>query len=560
MKLKGAQLFVEILKSEGIGHVFGVSGSVTLPILDVLYGESKIRYIQSQHEQNGMYMANGYARATKTAGVCLVSPGPGITNCVTPVAQAYYTSTPVVLVGVEYDAGSHGLGSALHHDLEAVPIFKPVTKLSFRIERVERLLPSLQMALRTALSGRKGPVYLGIARNILNEEVEIETLAPQRGKTEFAHPADPASIARAADLLMEAKRPVALAGGGVAWAQAEDVLLELAGHLGMPVAVTGHHKGLIPDDHPLALGIVCQHGPPVTMEMMRNADVLLAIGCTYNNFLGSRSFGYRIMDKGKRIIQVDIDPTEIGKVYQPEVGVLGDARSVVKDILREIRARKPDGRPVADFPRIEELARRKNEWQASLYDEKTMNKTPIQRIRLLHDLRQALPRDAVVVGESGGTNGWYEYAFEALTHNFGVGGWHPLGAEYPETLGVKVALPDRAVVCLTGDGSIMMTLQEIATAAMNNIDLLCVICRNGSFGNMRHTQLTKYAGRIIGTDLPACNLADVARDLGAYGERVETPDEIIPAIGRAMASGKPALLEVMIDNSLENLEPPSPAA
>src|SRR3990172_11528713 len=117
MKLKGAQLFVEILKSEGIGHVFGVSGSVTLPILDVLYGESKIRYIQSQHEQNGMYMANGYARATKTAGVCLVSPGPGITNCVTPVAQAYYTSTPVVLVGVEYDAGSHGLGSALHHDL-----------------------------------------------------------------------------------------------------------------------------------------------------------------------------------------------------------------------------------------------------------------------------------------------------------------------------------------------------------------------------------------------------------------------------------------------------------
>ncbi len=165
-------------------------------------------------------------------------------------------------------------------------------------------------------------------------------------------------------------------------------------------------------------------------------------------------------------------------------------------------------------------------------------------------------RAAAIAGASGGTNGWYEHAFKALAYNYAVGGWHPLGAEYPETLGIKVALPDRVVVCLTGDGALMMTIQEIATAAANDIPVLCVVCNNGLYGNMRHTQITQFGSRFIGTQLPASNLSNIAREFGAYGERVVKPDEIIPAIGRALASGKPALVEVMIDDSLENLVPP----
>lgn len=157
---------------------------------------------------------------------------------------------------------------------------------------------------------------------------------------------------------------------------------------------------------------------------------------------------------------------------------------------------------------------------------------------------------------SGSTGAWFEYAFEALTHTRSIGGWHPLGSEYPESLGVKVALPDRVVVCLIGDGSLMMTLQEIATATANDIPLLCVVSHNDVFGNMRHSQIKRFGGRFIGTGLPIPNLANIAREFGAYGERIEEPDEIIPAVGRALASGKPALLEVMMDASEENLMPP----
>ena len=547
---------METLKAEGTRHVFGVSGSPTLSILDAIYNEPQIRYIQAQHEQNAMYMANGYARGTRSAGLCLVSPGPGITNCLSAVAQAYYTSTPGILIGIEHDTRSYGLGSSVHHDLDALSIFKPVTKLSLRVERTDRLVGGIQKAFHTALSGRKGPVYLGLAEDVIWGEADTGTVRSHRDRIEFAHPADPLSIAKAVRLLEAAERPVALAGGGVAWSQAQEVLLALAEHLAMPVATTGHNKGLIPEDHPLALGTVSQHGTPPAMQTMREADVLLAVGCTFNNFR-TRSFANRILREGVRIIQVDIDPQELGKIYPPEVGLLGDARLVLQDILQQIMSRQGEVRlPAVEHPRIKELTRLKKEWEDAVLPLKRSGKIPIQRFRLMHDLRQALPSDAIVAGASGGTNGWYEHAFKALAYNYAVGGWHPLGAEYPETLGIKVALPDRVVVCLTGDGALMMTIQEIATAAANDIPVLCVVCNNGLYGNMRHTQITQFGSRFIGTQLPASNLSNIAREFGAYGERVVKPDEIIPAISRALASGKPALVEVMIDDSLENLVPP----
>ncbi|MFC2073079.1 thiamine pyrophosphate-binding protein [Chloroflexota bacterium] len=555
MKLTAAQIVVETLKAEGITNVFGVSGSPTLPILDVIYDEPQIRYIQAQHELNAMYMANGYARATRGAGICLVSPGPGITHCVSGVGVAYYTSTPSLLIASEETTKFHNLGISLHHDLDAVAILKPVTKLSLRVERADRIAQSLQMAFRTALSGRKGPVYLGIAKNLLRDQTEVEVVEvevppPQRYRVEMVPPAEPKFISRAADLLVDSERPVVMAGGGLAWAQAQDVLLELAELLGIPVAATSENRGLIPGDHPLALST------PTAAETMQDADVLLAVGCSFDEFT-TNGFGHEVVLREAKIIQVDIDPTEIGKIYPVEVGVVGDARSVLHDLLHEIRNRKVDRRPVERLPRIKELLRKKREWQESTLSQRTSGKVPIQRFRLFHDLRQALPRDAIVAGASGGTGGWFGHAFEHLTYSYGIGSWHPLGAEYPEALGVKVALPERVVVCVTGDGSMMECLQEIATAVAYDISVLCVVCHNGVFGNMRDTQLKLLGERFIGTDLPIPNLANIAREFGAYGERVGEPDEIIPAVGRALESGKPALLEVMMDISPENLRPPS---
>jgi thiamine pyrophosphate-dependent acetolactate synthase large subunit-like protein len=275
---------------------------------------------------------------------------------------------------------------------------------------------------------------------------------------------------------------------------------------------------------------------------MQDADVLLAIGCTFGEFT-TKWFGHEVVPQGANIIQVDIDPTEIGKIYPVEMGIVGDASSVLRDLLQEVKGRKVDRRPVERSPRIKELLRMKKEWQETLYSQETWDKVPIRWPRLLHDLRQSLPRDAIVAAASGSTGGWFERGFEALAHTCSIGGWHPLGAEYPESLGVKVALPDRLVVCLTGDGSMMMTLQEIATAAAYDIPVLCVVSHNSVFGNVRHQQIKRFGGRFIGTDLPIPNLANIAREFGAYGERVEVPDEIIPAVGRALGSGKAALLE-----------------
>ncbi len=550
MKLTGNQLLVEALKAEGVRHIFGVSGTASLRLLDTIYHEPEIRYIQTQHEQGAMYMANGYARATRGVGICLVSPGPGITNCLSGVGQAYYASTPSLLIGIEESTQFHGLGISLHHDLEAVPIFKPVTKLSLRVELVSRLVESLQMAFRTALSGRAGPVYLGIAREVLTSQAETEVLPPQRYRAEAVPLPDANSISRAADLLIAGEKPLALVGGGLAWAGAQDMLLELAQLLAMPVATSVENKGLIPEDHPLALGVLGISGRP-----LQDADVLLAVGCTFDQFT-TRNFGHEVVPQQARIIQVDIDPTEIGKIYPVEVGIVGDARSVLHGLVQEVKRRKVDRRPVEQLPRINELLRIKSEWRESLLSQETWGKVPIRWPRLLHDLRQALPRDAIVAGAAGSTHSWFNYAFQALAHNHSIGSWHPLGSEYPEALGVKVALPDRVVVCLTGDGSIMMTLQEIATAVAHDIPLLCVVSHNDIFGNMRYVQIKRFGGRFIGTDLPIPNLTNIAREFGAYGERVSEPDEIIPAVGRALASGKPALLEVMMDASPENLAPP----
>lgn len=558
MKLRGngTRVLVETFKTRGISKIFGVSGSDVLPVLDLLYQEPKIDYIQAQHEQGAIYMANGYARASHDIGISIVSPGPGITNSISGVAQAFYTSTPSLLIGIEEASRLHGLGHCLHHDLETIPMLQSITKLCLRVERADRITESLIRAFRTAASGRKGPVYIGIPKDFLNDPVEVDMPEPERIRTPSISRSDSQAIMDAVDLLSESKSPVALAGGGLAWAGAQERLLDLAERLAMPVAATRHHKGIIPEDHPLALGTLGFSCPPLAAETLKEADILLAVGCTFEEFTTKR-FEDRILAEGAKIIQIDIDPMEIGKIYPVHVGICGDALLSLEDILKETMRRKIDRRPIEQSTRIKNLLESKRKWQDSLVSEKYSDKVPIQRFRLFHDLRKALPRDAIVAGASGGTNQWFHYAFEALAYNYAIGGWHPLGSEYPEIMGVKTALPDRLAVCITGDGAIMMTLPEIATAVAYNIPVICVVCHNSVYGNMRKTQIQHFGGRFIGTDLNIPNLANIANEFGAYGEQITEPEDIIPAVERAIASGKPSLLDVLIDSSPENLSPPS---
>lgn len=555
MEKKGSEILIEGLLVEGVKHLFGVSGSPLLPILDVLYNTPQIRYIQSQHEQAGMFMANGYSRAARKTGVCMVTRGPGATNCMTGIAQAYYTATPSLLIAAEEGDKFYGLETSLHHNTEGSVLFRPVTKLARRVERADRIPESLQAAFRLSSTGRRGPVFLAIPRNIMTEKAEVEFVTPEHSRVQNPPCGNPEDISRAVELLAMAKSPVALVGGGLAWSGAQEPLMRIAELLAMPVAGSRGNKGIIPEDHPLALGVIGQQSPPHLVETFQEADLVLAIGTTFDEFTTIR-FSYRVIPKKAKMVQIDLDPAEIGKIYPVEVGILGDARRILEDILLELKERKTERAPWNENARVKKILLRKSEWEDRVRPLKSSNKIPIQRFRLLHDLRQALPRDAIVAAESGSTHGWFEYGFTAFEHTTQIGGWHPMGSEFCESLGAQVALPDRRVVCVTGDGSIMMSLQELATAVTYKIPVLCVVCHNNLFGNMHYSQLKRYGGRFIGTNINVPNLANIAKEFGAYGERVEDPGQIIPAVRRALDSGKPSLLDVILDTSPENLAPP----
>ncbi len=555
MEKSGSELLVEGLLVEGVKHLFGISGSPLLPILDVLYDKPQIRYIQSQNEQFAMFMTNGYSRAARRTGVCMVTRGPGATNCMTGICQAFYTATPSLLISAEEGDKFYGLETSLHHNVEGSVLYKPVTKLARRVERADRIPESLQTAFRVTSTGRRGPVFLAIPKNIMIEKAEASFTPPERSRIQRLPMGNPQDISRAAELLAAAKRPVALIGGGVAWANAQELLLQLAEHLAMPVAASRGNKGIIPEDHPLALGVVGTDAIPYSIETFQEADLVLAIGTALDEFTTSR-FGYKVIPRKAKFIQVDMDPAEIGKIYPVDVGIMGDARNVIEELLRDVKERKPRRKDWEKEPQVKELLRRKKVFEEKVHLQKTSNKVPIQRFRLMNDLRQALPRDVIVAAESGSTSQWFEYGFPAYVHTTQIGGWHPMGSEYCESLGAQVALPDKRIVCVTGDGSIMMSLQELATAVTYKIPVICVVSHNNLFGNMHYSQMQRFGARYIGTNINVPNLANIAKEFGAYGERVEKPDQIIPAVRRALDSGKPALLDVILDTSPENLAPP----
>ena len=555
MERNGAQLIVDCLKGEGVEYVFGVSSSAVLPLLDVFYHHPELRYVQAQHEMGGMYMANGYARVSRRTAVCLVGPGPAITNCASGVSQAYNTAVPSLLIAIEDGTRVYGLGFSLHHGLDAVSVLQPVTKLAMRVERAERIPDMMRMAFRLSQTGRRGPIYLGIPRDILDERVDVELVPPDRSRVMTVPRADSQDLCRVAEVLLAAERPVAFAGGEVTWAQTEAELLELAELLAMPVIAMEGQKGVVPEDHPLAFGTVGIHGSPFATATLQQADVLLAVGSPFTQFT-TIGFGHQVVPKEARIVQIDADPAELGKVYPVEAGAVGDIRSALQSLIVQVRKGRLDHSPYTDSPRVKELMRRKEKHVEALLASSSKRDGTIRADRLVLDLRKALPRDAIVVAQSGGTHGWFEYAFEALTPNYGLGSWHPMGAEYPETLGAKLALPDRVVVCLLGDGSMMMTLAELATAGTHNIPVLAVVRHNNCFGNMRDTQIKRHGGRFIGTDILVPHLANVARECGLYAERIEKPEQIVPTVQKALESGRPALLEVMMDPAPENLVPP----
>lgn len=345
----GAEVIVDCLKAEGVQFVFGVIGSSTLDLLDVLYRTPEIRYIPTQHEQAAAFMADGYARVTGKTGICTATCGPGVTNMVTGVAGAYNESSPVIVIGGDIHTNHFGKGPSNFHEINQENLFRPITKLSRRVEQAGRIGEFMRIAFRTAQSGRKGPVFLGIPRNVQKETMDEEIWSKDRYRSECVVRGDSRLIDQACELLIKAKSPVMLAGGGVQWSKAEQEVLNLAELMGIPVVVS--HKGVVTEDHPWSMGVVGMVGYPMAMDQMGKADLILALGCTFNQ-VTTASYTDRIIPRDAKIIQVDIDPGEFGKSYPIEIGIAGDLRSVLIEMMDQLEA---EGRKRKKEDRLREV-------------------------------------------------------------------------------------------------------------------------------------------------------------------------------------------------------------
>lgn len=548
----GGDLVVAYLKAEGVKFVFGVIGSSILDLTDALYREPAIRYVPTQHEQAAAYMADGYARLTGQPGVCTATVGPGVTNLTSGMAQAFVESSPVIALAGDIHTHHYGKGSSNFHEIDQQALYRPITKMSQRVEQPDRLGEFMRMAFRTALSGRRGPVYLGLPRDILKARLPIEAPPPATYRP-LSHKlrADPDQVDLVAGLLAQAERPVMLLGGGLRWSPgALEAALALAETWQIPIVSS--LKGLASEDHRRVFGLIGSTNSPVATRTVQESDLILAVAHTFSQ-VATNSYGYKTIPRNPRIVHIDLDPTEIGKNYPVVAGLVGDAATTLTDLARALPAT-----PQYDRRHwLAELEQARAEFWEQLAAMAQADSRPISRMRLLGDMQTVLDHDAIISAEAGATHQWYRYGYRASQPLLEPGGYSIMGSAFCMGLAAKLAYPERQAVALLGDGAFMMIMPEIATAVAQHIPLVAIVCHNNVYGNVQSKQFLNFEGRRIGTDLYIPDLAAVARDLGAHGERVEAPQDIIPALERALGSGKPAVLDVIVEARPETLEPPT---
>jgi acetolactate synthase-1/2/3 large subunit len=536
MKSTVARLIVQFFKEAGVRHIFGVSGHSVFDVTDALYGDPEIRFVPAMHEGSAAYMAAAYAKAKRGIGVCLASSGAGATNLLTGIAYAYKESIPLIALSSEVRSREAGKGASSWHEIPQREMFAPVTKTSVTLKG-ESALDSLREAVRQATTGRKGPVYIGVPRDV--QTLEIELPAPPWLPQPSPPPApDGAAVERAAEALNESGAPVIIAGGGVYWAHAEAELKELAELLGAPFATTPSHKGLLSEEHPLSLGVLGFGAFPFAGAFCLEADLVLAVGATFSEAL-TLGYGNKVIPEGAKIVQVDSDRSEIGKIYPVRHAVVGDAKIVLSELidrLKRVERRK-------NSARLERLAREKRAWREKLESHDYGAEGPIDQWHVYRALMEAMPAQTIVVGAGGTTE--LVRRFIAKSYAYHSGDFRAIGSGLATSIGLALAFPGRPVACMTGDGSFMLETQELAAAAEWNLPISIIVIRNSAYGNMKRDQIRHWGGRVIGTDLHLPDLCALAAAHGVDAQRVERPAELPPAIKRSLALGRPRLLDVV---------------
>lgn len=537
--MTGAKALIQALEKEGVDVVFGLPGGANLPIYDALV-DANFRHILVRHEQSAAHMADGYARIKRKAGVCFATSGPGATNLITGIATAYADSSPVVAVTGQVPLAM--IGKDAFQETDIIGVANPCTKYSFQPRAATEIPEVVKKAVYIAESGRPGPVLVDIPKDVqqATADMKFPDLIKVRGYNPNVE-ADLSETVRAVELLLNAERPIIMAGGGVILSGAFSELQALAELVQIPVVSTFKGKGAFPENHPLAMGPIGMHGHAEANKIILEADCILAVGARFSD----RSVGkFDEFGKGMSIIHMDIDPAEIGKNKSVDVALVGDVKSSLRTLVKMFSKKmiKRD----SDSPW---LKRRKELIQ---YYAETLKDYPreITAKKSLKKLRELLPANAIVTTEVGQCQMWASLHFDVIAPGtfFSSTGLGTMGFGFPASIGAKAARPDVPVVDIAGDGSFNMTENSLAVSVLDKLPVIVFLMNNYMLGMVAQWQRTFYNRRYSGVHQHRCpDYVKIADAYGAQGIRAESMHELEKAIKGALKSDVATVIDIPID-------------
>lgn len=560
-RMKGGELIAEFLIRERIDHVFGICGHGNVGMLDALYGvQDRIHLVSPRHEQTAGHMADAYFRVKHRPAATLTSCGPGSANLVMALANAYADSSAFLALtaNVPTQQFNRGPFQELYRQKEAdfPSVCRPVVKRTFQPTRVEMLPATLRLALDCMQGGRPGPVQVDIPFNLFQEEGEVAPEASTAGRTARRSGAAPEDVAEVASRLLAAARPVLFIGHGVALAEAGAELTALAERLALPVIASPNGMGCIPMNHPLSLGFIGRNGVYPANQAGRHADLVLAIGARFDDRSASSWIeGYSWNFPSCKLVQVDLDVSEIGRNYQVDLGIVADARTFLRQLLGELDARGAE-RP-ARQAWLGMIAEWKRAWEAFVQPNFTLDTTPLRPEAVVAAVRGVLPDDAIISLDSGVHHNWFMQFWEARKPQTMLNAWgfSAMGFGVSGILGAKLAAPGRPAVAICGDGGFTMAPHVLCTAIEYDIPCVWLIWNNFAWAAIRDIQHGLFAGRELGTAFRRGpnrepynpDFAALARAHGVDGVTITRTADLAPALEHAIASGKPWVLDVHVD-------------
>lgn len=547
MNMNGAQAIIDALIEEGVDTIFGYPGGGIMPFYDQLYfNQDKINHVLVRHEQAAVHAAEGYARSSGKVGVCVATAGPGATNFVTGIADAMMDSTPIVCITAQVQ--KEGLGASSFQEADIISITLPITKWNYEVTSADEIAPMLAKAFRIAQSGRPGPVVISITKNAQTEMTDFHYKKESgAAKCQLVD----GNLDEAVQWINESKKPLLIAGHGVILSKAEDALEEFISKTNMPVATTMMGLSAIVSDHPNFIGCVGMHGSHAPNRMTQQADLIIAIGMRFSDRVTGNVSGYA---RNARIIHVEIDPVEIGKVVRADLPIVGDARLV----LESLNARDIQSQPRSDWWEFAREVEKKE--KSRLTANQLSDKNGLNMAIVVDTISKKVGNNSIVVTDVG-QNQMFAARFSHFADRrswISSGGLGTMGFGLPAAIGAKVANPEKNVIVYLGDGGFQMNIQELGTILQSNIGVKMVLMNNSWLGMVRQWQELFYDKRYSSTYLVNPDFQTLAKAYGIESVKVTSVDEMDAAIEKMMSTDGAFLLEACVDQE-DNVFPMIPA-